>query len=303
MFPFDPGGELLEENSLSLLDVANQFPFDPGWTSADLTSNVSPTHGARTCQPAPLGDSKGNVSVNSDQVKANDFGKAIDWSRLHRCGAVATPHSLWQRVLQWLLLIGVLIQVAADVLKAVLLTLLELLRWIIESLLGCAVTLGETMLSLLESELLRVVLASTDVVVVPRVRWVSSTLGHAKSGYTHILVAVDHFTKWVEAEAYKGSSTVQDVNLRHFVHRHEVSDCLVADNGSNVISDQLNSVMFQDLGADIRNVTTHHPQANGQVERLTAVICDFLSLNIALRMTNNIGIDFWKQRFLLSILV
>ena len=178
MFPFDPGGELLVENSVSLLDVANQFPFDPGWTSADLTSNVSPIHGARTCQPAPLGDSKGNVSVNSDQVAANDFGKAIDWSRLHRSGAVATPHSLWQRGLQWFLLIGVLIRVASNV----------------------------------------------------------------------------------------------------------------------------NSVMFQDLGADIRNVTTHHPQANGQVERLTAVICDFLSLNIALRMTNNIGIDFWKQLFLLSIL-
>ena len=115
----------------------------------------------------------------------------------------------------------------------------------------------------------------------------------------------DHLTKWVEAEAYKGASTVQNVNqffMRPFVYRHGVSDCLVADNGSNVISNQLNSVMLQDLGADIRNVTTHHPQANGQVERLTAVICDFLSLNIALRMTNNIGIDFWKQLFLLSIL-
>jgi len=255
MFPFDPGGELLVENSVALLDVANQFPFDPGWTSADLTSNMSPTHGARTCQPAPLGDSKGNVSVNSDQVTADGFSNTLDWSRLHRCGAVATPHSLWQRVLQWLLLIGVLIQVAADVLKAVLLTLLELLRWIIESLLGCAVTLGETMLSRLGSELLRVVLASKDVVAVPLLR---------------------SFHKWVEAEAYIGASTVQDVNqffMRHFVHRHGVSDCLVADNGSNVISNQLNSVMFQDLGADIRNATTHHPQANGQVERLTAVIC------------------------------
>jgi len=105
-------------------------------------------------------------------------------------------------------------------------------------------------------------------------------LGNAKSGFSHIVVAVDHFTKWVEAEAYIGAPTALDVNqffMRHFVHRHGVPDCLVADNGSNIISNQLNSVMFQDMGADVRNVTTYHPQANGQVERLNAVICDFLS--------------------------
>ena len=105
-------------------------------------------------------------------------------------------------------------------------------------------------------------------------------LGNAQSGFTHLVVAVDHFTKWVEAEAYRGAPSAQDVNqffMHHFVHRHGVPDCLVADNGSNIISNQLNSVMFQDLGADIRNVTTYHPQANGQVERLNAVICDFLS--------------------------
>jgi len=96
--------------------------------------------GARTCQPASSGDSKGNVSVNSDQIKANDFGKSIGWSRLHSCGTVATSPSLWQRVFQSFLLIDVLIWIATNVLRAVFLTLLGLFQWIIEGLLGCAVT-------------------------------------------------------------------------------------------------------------------------------------------------------------------
>jgi hypothetical protein len=107
-------------------------------------------------------------------------------------------------------------------------------------------------------------------------------LGNAKSGYTHIVVAVDHFTKWVEAEAYRGAPSAIDVNqffMRHFVHRHGVPDCIIADNGSNITANQLNSEMFQEMGAEVRNVTTYHPQANGQVERLNPVICDFLAKN------------------------
>jgi hypothetical protein len=105
-------------------------------------------------------------------------------------------------------------------------------------------------------------------------------LGNTKSGFTHIVVAVDGFTKWVEAEAYRGAPSAEDVNqffMRHFVHRHGVPDCIVADNGSNITANKLNSVMFQDMGADVRNVTTYHPQANGQVERLNPVICNFLA--------------------------
>jgi RNase H-like domain found in reverse transcriptase/Integrase zinc binding domain/Reverse transcriptase (RNA-dependent DNA polymerase) len=106
-------------------------------------------------------------------------------------------------------------------------------------------------------------------------------MGHkTESGCTHIVVAVDHFTKWVEAEAYRGAPTAEDLcqfYMRHFLHRHGVPDCIVADNGSNITANELNALLFKEMGSTIRNVTTYHPQANGQVERLNAVICDFLS--------------------------
>ena len=101
-----------------------------------------------------------------------------------------------------------------------------------------------------------------------------------QSGKQYVIVAIDHFTRWVEAEAYDTVPTAEDVNqfmVRHFYFRHGAPRAILADNGSNLTANKLNSYLFQALGSRVRNVTAYHPQANGMVERVNKPICDILS--------------------------
>ena len=105
-------------------------------------------------------------------------------------------------------------------------------------------------------------------------------IGKDSSGIRYLIVGVDHFTKWVEATGTADTPTAIDVNnfvMSHYYFKHGVPDVIIADNGTNITANQLNAQMFQDMGSKVKNVTTYHPQANGQVERFNAVICDFLS--------------------------
>ena len=64
----------------------------------------------------------------------------------------------------------------------------------------------------------------------------------ASNGHEYILVAIDYFTKWVEAASYK--SVTQTVVARFLKHdiicRYSMSRELIIDNGKN-----LNGKMIQ----------------------------------------------------------
>ena len=66
----------------------------------------------------------------------------------------------------------------------------------------------------------------------------------ASNGHEYILVAIDYFTKWVEAASYK--SVTQAVVVRFLKHNiichHGVLGELITDNGMN-----LNGKMIQQL--------------------------------------------------------
>ena len=82
-----------------------------------------------------------------------------------------------------------------------------------------------------------------------------------------LIVGIDYFTKWVEAEAL---ATITEKNVRNFVWRSiicrfGIPRVLVSDNGK-----QFENNPFQDFCSQlgIRNhySSPAHPQANGQVE-------------------------------------
>jgi len=101
------------------------------------------------------------------------------------------------------------------------------------------------------------------------------------TGMTYVVTAVDHFSKWLEAETFPDTPTAIDVNtfmLHHFYFRHGAVGTIFADNGSNLTVNELNSTMFSMLGARLRNTTAYHPAANGQVERFNKPIADFIAI-------------------------
>ena len=82
-----------------------------------------------------------------------------------------------------------------------------------------------------------------------------------------LVVGIDYFTKWVEAEAL---ATITEKNIRTFVWRNiicrfRIPRVLISDNGK-----QFNNNAYRDFCSEL-GVKNHysspaHPQANGQVE-------------------------------------
>ena len=80
----------------------------------------------------------------------------------------------------------------------------------------------------------------------------------------YLLVGIDYFTKWVEAEPL---ANIRDVDVKKFVWKNIVTrfgvpHALISDNGL-----QFDSKMFRkyygELGITIRYSTLAYPQGNG----------------------------------------
>jgi hypothetical protein len=94
----------------------------------------------------------------------------------------------------------------------------------------------------------------------------------APGGLTHLLVAVDKFTKWIEAKPIKkldGSSTIKFVN--EIITRYGVPHSIFTDNRTNfakgVFADYCGK---KGIRLDLASVA--HPQTNGQVEKANGLI-------------------------------
>ena len=60
-----------------------------------------------------------------------------------------------------------------------------------------------------------------------------------RSGFTHVLVAVDKFTKWIEAKPVKNLEASTAVSfIRELTFRYRVPHSIITDNGSNFDSDE-----------------------------------------------------------------
>ena len=99
-----------------------------------------------------------------------------------------------------------------------------------------------------------------------------------KNNKQYILVVVDYFTKWVEAEATE-TITSQDVIkfLINVFARHGVPQIITTDNGVQFTSDM--TKVFLDLyDVYIKFVSTYHPESNGLTENRNKEIGKLLRL-------------------------
>ena len=91
-------------------------------------------------------------------------------------------------------------------------------------------------------------------------------------GHTFLLVAVDKFTKWIEAKPVTNAGATAALNfVKSIVFRFGVPHSIITDNGSNFIADEVQTYCEQQ-GIKLNFASVAHPQTNGQVERANGLV-------------------------------
>jgi transposase InsO family protein len=96
---------------------------------------------------------------------------------------------------------------------------------------------------------------------------------HSAEGHGYIIVAVDYFTKWVEAMPTFDNTekTVALFLFNHIVTRFGVPQAIITVHGSHFCNFMM-SEHTEKLGLQHENSTPYYPQANGQVEAINKVL-------------------------------
>ncbi|XP_014660490.1 uncharacterized protein K02A2.6-like [Setaria italica] len=105
-------------------------------------------------------------------------------------------------------------------------------------------------------------------------------LKKAPGGHTHLLVAVDKFTKWIEAKPITKIHSQEVVEFfLDIIYWFGVPNCIITDNGTNFTGKKF--LGFYD-GYDIRVnwASVGHPWTNGQVERANGMVLQGLKPRI-----------------------
>ena len=95
----------------------------------------------------------------------------------------------------------------------------------------------------------------------------------SRGGYVYLLVAVDKFTKWIEAMPVTNQSGHSVVKFfESIVYRFGVLHNIITDNGTNFTSKEFQE-FCENLGINISYASVAHPQTNGQVEKVNGLVC------------------------------
>jgi transposase InsO family protein len=82
-------------------------------------------------------------------------------------------------------------------------------------------------------------------------------------GHVYLLVAVDKFTKWIEAMPVTTQDATAVVNfIKSIVFCFGVPNSIIKDNGSNFTSAEFGDYC-KELGIQLNFTSVAHPQANG----------------------------------------
>ena len=92
-------------------------------------------------------------------------------------------------------------------------------------------------------------------------------LRKAPGGFTHLLVAIDKFTKWIEAKPITTIDSKEAVKFfQDIVYRFGVPNSIITDNGTNFTGHYFQEFV-EGYGIRIDRASVGHPCTNGQVER------------------------------------
>ena len=111
----------------------------------------------------------------------------------------------------------------------------------------------------------------------PFAQWGLDMVGPLKKsspgGHTHLLVAVDKFTTWIEAVPITSSTASSAVNfIRSIIFRFGVPHSIITDNGTNFTAEEFKD-FCSEQGIKLNYASVSHPQSNGQVEKSNGLVC------------------------------
>ena len=89
----------------------------------------------------------------------------------------------------------------------------------------------------------------------------------ASNGHRFILVAIDYFSKWIEAASYLAVTARNVVKFirRDIIARYGSPETIITDNGSNLNNKQVDE-LFKEFKIKHLNSSPYRPQMNGAVE-------------------------------------
>jgi transposase InsO family protein len=89
-----------------------------------------------------------------------------------------------------------------------------------------------------------------------------------------MLVAVDKFTKWVDAAPVTTQDSTAAINfIMSIVFCFGVPHSIITDNGTNFTSKEFKSY-YESMGIKLKFASVAHPKTNGQVEKANGLICN-----------------------------
>lgn len=119
-------------------------------------------------------------------------------------------------------------------------------------------------------------------------RWGMDILGPlptAPGGFRYVLLSIDYFTKWVEAESYVAitGNDVIKFTWKNIICRFVTPRYIVCDNGT-----QFNNAWFQTFcqryGITLQFSSRSYPQGNGQAEKTNRTIFDGVKRRLERKM-------------------
>ena len=109
-------------------------------------------------------------------------------------------------------------------------------------------------------------------------------LQKAPGGYTHLLVSVDKFSKWIEARPINQIKSEQAVLFfTDIIHRFGVPNTIITDNGTQFTGKRF-LTFCDDHHIRVAWSAVGHPRTNGQVERANGMILQGLKPRIYNRL-------------------
>jgi transposase InsO family protein len=112
-------------------------------------------------------------------------------------------------------------------------------------------------------------------------------LRKAPGGYTHLLVAIDKFSKWVEVRPITNLRAEQAMTIfTDIVYRFGVPNSIITDNGSRFTGRKFLEFYDKHL-IRVDWAAVAHPQTNGQVEQANGMILQGLKPRIFDRLNKS----------------